>query len=81
MDGVDVHWVEDLREQNKKGILYWQLEQQMNTVGCRYEALRQVLPEDQQKILDEYDRLRKRMEVCVTHTAYMIGIDHGKKRR
>ncbi len=80
MDAVDVQWVEELREQIKKGILYWQLEQQMNTVGGRYEALRQVLPQDQQEILDEYDRLRKQMEVCMTHTAYMIGIVHGKKR-
>ena len=81
MDTVDAQWVKELQEQIAKGTLYWQLDQQMVTAGCRYEAVRQGLSKEQREILDEFIHLRKQLEICMTRTAYMIGVEHGRKHK
>ncbi len=81
MDTVDTQWVEELREQISKGTMYWQLDQQMDAARVRYMALYHSLPSEQQRILNEYIQMMKQLEVCMTRTAYMIGVEHGRKHK
>ena len=78
---LDELWVEELREQVSKEIVYAQLLEKMDTVNDRFSAMRQALQSEQREVLDAYIELRKKMEVSVTYTAYRIGIDHGRKRK
>ena len=78
---MDTQWVEELREQISKGTLYWQLDQQMDSVRVCYMALYHSLLPEQQKVLNEYIRLMKQLEVCMTRTAYLIGVEHGSKHK
>ena len=80
MKTFDSVWVEELQSQAEKDIQYWQLELQMRTISCQLEELRQILKPDKQMILDNYISQQKRMEVALTRMAYMIGVDHGKKK-
>lgn len=81
MELIDTQWVEELRRQVREGIYTWQLEQQMQEATALYETLKKSLTPVQREILDEYIRFLKCKEVSVTHTAYLIGFEHGKKRR
>lgn len=78
---LDEWWIEELREQVSKEIVYAQLLDEMEMVNDRLSAMRQDLQPKQRDVLDAYIELRKKMEVSVTYTAYRIGIDHGRKRK
>lgn len=69
MRTFDSVWVEELQSQAEKDIQYWQL-----------ESLRQTLGPYDREVLDAYLLLQKKMEVALTRMAYMIGVDHGKKK-
>ena len=80
MTTFDSVWVEELQNQAEKDIQYWQLELQMRTISCQLESLRQTLGPYDREVLDAYLLLQKKMEGALTRMAYMIGVDHGKKK-
>ena len=81
MEWLDTEWVEELLTQIREDQAYCELDAKMNPLKKQYLNLcRRLSPEDQ-KILEEYQKFRSRLEICFTYTAYKIGVEHGKKRK
>ena len=81
MEWLDTEWVEELLTQIREDQAYCELDAQMDRLKMRYIKLYQKQSPEEQKLLDEYQKLRSRLEICFTYTAYKIGLEHGKKRK
>lgn len=79
MKTLDTQWVEELRRQATEDILYYPMQRKMEELEQRYLVFRSTLLPEERALLDEFHRLQKQMEVCLTRIAYNTGVSHGQK--
>lgn len=78
MNNLDLEWIEELRQQLSNHILYAPLEDLRVELEPAFQQAMESLPPEKRRDIEQYLRVKQKLDIQLTHMAYGIGLQAGK---
>ena len=80
MENLDMEWVEELRHQLSGHLLYEPLDELRIQLEPAYQRALASIPSELRQDIEQYLRVRRKLDVQLTHMAYTMGLQVGERR-